>query len=84
MVTMAFNHYAKLKRILVDYPGWRVVQINESTTASNFKGETRTFDHYYRLVTEDGAFIKYGKFQQLDLFAKTMDIPADAIIVEDE
>lgn len=78
---MAFNHYAKIKRILVDYPGWQVRRIDRPTTAQSFKGEVRHFDHYYRAVDADGNDIKYGKFQQLELFAKTMGIPAEALLI---
>lgn len=83
MGLMAFNHYAKLKRILVDYPGWQVVRINEPTTATSFKGEVRKFDHYYRLVDTDGNFIKYGKFQQIERFSQVMGIPVEELIVEE-
>ncbi len=70
-----FNHYAKLKRILADEPpGWYIVRIDEPTTATNFKGETVTFDHYYRLCHVDGTHIKYGKFQQLARLAQALDI----------
>lgn len=78
---MPFNHYAKLKRLLADYPGWYIVQINEPTSARNFKGELRQFDYYYRLYTADGTPIKFGKFQQLDLLAKTLSVPPDALRV---
>lgn len=68
-----FNHYAKLKRILAaEPPGWFIKLIPEPTTATNFKGETVKFDHYYRLYSADGTAIKYGKFQQLDRLAKTL------------
>ena len=77
---MAFNHYAKMKRILAEYPVWRVVRIDEPTRAQNFKGEVRTFDYYYRVVDAEGVFIKYCKFQQLDKFAATMGIPADELL----
>ncbi len=80
---MAFNHYAKIKRILADYPVWRVVRINEPTTAKTFKGETRYFDHYYRVVDEDGIPIKYCKFQQLDRFAQALGLSVDEVFVEE-
>ena len=76
---MAFNHYAKMKRILVDYPHWQIIRIDEPTTAKNFKGEVRQFDHYYRVVDEAGVPIKYCKFQQLELFAKTMEVEVEEI-----
>lgn len=78
---MAFNHYAKIKRILsMADKGWYVRRIEEPTTAKTFRGEMRYFGHYYRVYGEDGKPIPYCKFQQLDIFAKTMtmdiaDIP---------
>ena len=81
---MAFNHYAKIKRILADYPRWRVIRIDEPTSAKSFKGETRKFDHYYRVVDEDGTPIKYCKFQQLELFAKTMGLAVEDIPLFEE
>lgn len=73
-----FNHYAKLKRILAEeQPSWYIKRINEPTTATNFKGEKVTFDHYYRLYTAAGTPIKYGKFQQLARLAQALDIPEE-------
>lgn len=80
---MAFNHYAKIKRILIDYSGWYVVRVNEPTSALSFKGERREFDHYYRVHTIEGEPIKYCKFQQLELFAKTMGLDVEAIAIVD-
>lgn len=80
---MAFNHYAKMKRILNDYPGWYIVRINEPTKSLSFKNELRVFDHYYRIYDVSGEPIKFCKFQQLELFAKTMGVEPDALpIVE--
>ncbi len=81
---MPFNHYAKLKRILESYgSSWYVVRVNEPTAVLNFRGELVRFEHYYRLCDLSGEYIKFGKFQQLDLFAKTMGIPIEAVpIVE--
>jgi hypothetical protein len=77
---MAFNHYAKIKRILVALEdGWYVRRINEPTSAKNFKGETRQFGHYYRVYDAQNQPIPYCKFQQLDLFAKTMDMDVDEL-----
>ncbi|MDO4712432.1 MAG: hypothetical protein Q4B05_00790 [Candidatus Saccharibacteria bacterium] len=76
---MAFNHYAKMKRILAEYDHWYIVRINQPTTAKSFKGETRQFDHYYRAMTSDGQPIKFCKFQQLDRFTQTMDISAASL-----
>lgn len=70
-----FNHYAKLKRILdSEEPGWYIRRIDEPTTATNFKGETVSFDHYYRLYRADGTVIKFGKFQQLPRLAQALGV----------
>lgn len=71
---MAFNHYAKIKRILAEYTDWYIVRIDEPTIARNFKGELRTFDHYYRVYDGNNSPIKYCKFQQLDRFAQAMGV----------
>jgi len=82
---MAFNHYAKLKRILSTEPdGWYVKRINEPTKTQNFKGEVLQYDHYYRLFDHRGLPIKYGKFQQLERFAQTMGMDAGQIVVIEE
>jgi hypothetical protein len=70
---MAFNHYAKIKRILDGQPpGWYIKRINQSTTALNFKGEKISYDHYYRIYSADHTPIKYCKFQKIDTFASIM------------
>lgn len=79
---MAFNHYAKIKRILEAHPGWSIVRIDEPTSAKTFKGEVRQFDHYYRAVDADGVPIKYCKFQQLELFARTMGLAVEDMVTE--
>ena len=72
---MAFNHYAKIKRILeTEPPGWYVKRINKPTSAKNFKGELRHFDHYYRIYRADDSPIKYCKFQQLDKLAQILNL----------
>lgn len=77
---MAFNHYAKIKRILQNEPdGWYVVRINEPTTAKNFRGETVSYDHYYRIYDAADRPIKYCKFQQLEKFAQMLDVNAEDI-----
>lgn len=81
---MAFNHYAKMKRILAEYDHWYIVRINQPTTAKSFKGETRHFDHYYRVMTSDGQSIKFCKFQQLDRFAQAMNLPIEALPIIDD
>lgn len=79
---MAFNHYAKIKRILEPLDGaWVVRRINEPTTAKAFKGETRHFDHYYRVYDSNDQPIPYCKFQQIELFAKTMNLNIEDIQV---
>lgn len=79
---MTFNHYAKIKRILAEQePGWVIVRVDEPTSAKNFKGEVRTFDHYYRIYAADGQPIKYCKFQQLDRLAGVLNLPIDALPV---
>lgn len=81
---MAFNHYAKMKRILKSQPaGWYIVRVNEPTTATNFKGEIRQFDHYYRIYDVTGAPIKFCKFQQLDRFASVMNLSVDQLPIID-
>lgn len=79
-----FNHYAKLKRILDTEPlGWYILRIDEPTTATNFKGEKVTFNHYYRLYHADGTSIHYGKFQQLPRLAQALNLPEEALPVID-
>ena len=70
---MSFNHYAKIKRILDQYPeGWSIRRIDQPTSARNFKGELREFDHYYRIYDLNDKPIKYCKFQQIDLLANIL------------
>ncbi len=78
---MSFNHYAKIKRILSEFDEWYVVRIDQPTSAKTFRGETRHFEYYYRVYSADGNPIKYCKFQQLSLFARTMNIPEESIPV---
>lgn len=74
---MAFNHYAKLKRILAEQPeGWYILRIDQPTSAKNFRGELVSYDHYYRLYTKDGAAIQYGKFQKIDKLASVLGVEA--------
>lgn len=82
---MSFNHYAKISRILSEYPteSWYVKRVNQPTSAKNFKGEMRYFDHYYRVFTNDGQPIKYCKFQQLDRFYQAIKIPPEEITIKD-
>lgn len=79
---MAFNHYAKIKRILDQQPdGWIIRRIDEPTSAKNFKGETVHFAHYYRIYNTAGEPIKYCKFQQIERLAKALDVPVEALPV---
>ncbi len=79
---MAFNHYAKIQRILEQQPeGWVIKRINEPTTARNFKGETVHFDHYYRIYDHHNQPIKYCKFQQIERLASVLHVPATALPV---
>ncbi|MGB4762288.1 MAG: hypothetical protein WBP12_02925 [Candidatus Saccharimonas sp.] len=79
---MAFNHYAKIKRILDEQPpGWVIHRINEPTSAQNFKGEIVHFPHYYRIYSSDGQPIKYCKFQQIERLAQALGIPAESLPV---
>lgn len=79
---MAFNHYAKIKRILAQQqPGWYIRRIDEPTSAKNFRGETRRFDHYYRIYSYNDQPIKYCKFQQLDLLAKVLGVGPEELPV---
>ena len=81
---MAFNHYAKLKRIIAAEPeGWYIRLINEPTVATNFRGETVYFDHYYRLYGAPGTPIKYGKFQQLERLARALNVDVSELPVID-
>ena len=72
---MAFNHYAKIKRILHEQPeGWYIRRIDEPTSAKNFRGETVDYDHYYRIYAADDQPIKYCKFQKIDKLASMLDV----------
>lgn len=82
---MAFNHYAKIKRILEqEQDGWFIRLISEPTSAKNFKSETVHFPHYYRIYDSTGTPIKYCKFQQIELLAKTLGLPVEALPVVSE
>ena len=77
---MAFNHYAKIKRILeTESNDWVIYRINKPTTALNFKGEKITNDHYYRIFRADGSAIKYCKFQKIDKLAKILGVEAETL-----
>lgn len=77
---MAFNHYAKIKRILDEQAdGWVIRRIDQPTTAKNFKNETVAFTHYYRIFDNQGNPIKYCKFQQIERLAQTLNIPVESL-----
>jgi hypothetical protein len=76
---MAFNHYAKMKRILAEYQGWYIVRIDEPTSSQSFKGEVRHFDHYYRVFDANDTPIKFCKFQQIERFASSMGVEVEAL-----
>jgi hypothetical protein len=79
---MAFNHYAKIKRILSDQPeGWYIVKFNQSTSAKNFKGELVHYDHYYRIYGVDDQPIKFCKFQKLDKLASVLSLDVESLPV---
>lgn len=75
---MAFNHYAKIKRILQEYPnGYVIKRINKPTSAKNFRGQLVKFDHYYRIFDINGNPIKYCKFQQIERLSSILEIPVE-------
>lgn len=76
---MAFNHYAKIKRILADYTGWYIVRINEPTSSTKFNGEKTVYDHYYRVYDKFDQPIAYCKFQQIERFTKAMKLDYEAL-----
>lgn len=81
---MAFNHYAKIKRILAEQPdGWYIRRINQPTSAKNFRGEIVQYDHYYRIYSADGTPIKYCKFQKLDKLASILKQPVGSLVIVD-
>lgn len=81
---MAFNHYAKIKRILAEQPSdWYIRRIDQPTSAKNFRGETVDYDHYYRIYSAHGEQIKYCKFQKLDKLASVLKkAPEELPVVE--
>lgn len=77
---MAFNHYAKIKRILEsESPDWYIRRIDEPTSALNFKGETVHYNCYYRIYRADDTPIKYCKFQKIDKLAQILNTPTEAL-----
>ena len=81
---MAFNHYAKLKRIIAsESAGWYIRRINELTRAKNFRGEVVEYDHYYRLYSVADEPIAYGKFQKIDKLAQVLGVSTEDLPVID-
>lgn len=77
---MAFNHYAKIKKILEQQPkGWYILRINQPTSAKNFKGEVISYPHYYRIYSADHQPIEFCKFQKLDKLASILGLPKEAL-----
>lgn len=81
---MAFNHYAKIKRILEhEDNNWYIKRIDEPTYAINFKGEKIDFEYYYRIYRSNGEPIKYCKFQQIERLARILNVSVGSLpIVE--
>ena len=81
---MAFNHYAKIKRILDQQPaGWVIKHINQPTISQNFKGETIKYESYYRIYDASNQPIKYCKFQQIERLAKILNLSVESLPVID-
>lgn len=79
---MAFNHYAKIKRILGQEPdGWVIRRIDEPTISTNFRGEKVNFTHYYRIYDKGDKPIKYCKFQQIERLAKILEVSVEDLPV---
>ncbi|MDO8335896.1 MAG: hypothetical protein Q7T74_03905 [Candidatus Saccharibacteria bacterium] len=79
---MAFNHYAKIKRIIDQEPaGWIIRRIDEPTSAKNFRGEVVNFTHYYRIYDAADQPIKYCKFQQIERLAKALEVSVEDLPV---
>jgi hypothetical protein len=81
---MAFNHYAKMKRMLAEYDDWTIRLIPEPTVVQNFRGETVKFPHYYRIYDRDDNPIKYCKFQQIERLANVLGVPVESLPVVDD
>jgi hypothetical protein len=81
---MAFNHYAKIKRILDQQPnGWVIKRIDQPTVSKNFKGEKINYEYYYRIYDTSGEPIKYCKFQQIDRLSKVLKLPVESLPIID-
>lgn len=73
---MAFNHYAKIKRILENYQweDWYILRINEKTKTKSFNGDINEYDYYYRIFDKKNNQIPYCKFQLMDKLASILDV----------
>lgn len=81
---MAFNHYAKIKQILLaEEPGWYIKRINEPTSAKMFDGSVRKYDYFYRIYDHNDVAIKYCKFQQIDRLSNILEIPVHELPIVD-
>lgn len=81
---MAFNHYAKLARIIASQPeGWYIKRIDQPTATKNFKGETVEYPYYYRLYSVDDKIVPYGKFQQIERLARALKLDVSQLPVVD-
>lgn len=81
---MAFNHYARLAKIIASQKeGWYIKRIDKPTVAKNFRGDKVYFDHYYRLYSSDGDLVPYGKFQQIDRLARALKVDVSQIPIID-
>lgn len=81
---MPFNHYAKIKRILSEEPdGWYIKRIDKPTSAKNFKNEVVHFPYYYRIYSASDVPLRYCKFQQIELLARTLGVPTESLPVVD-
>ncbi len=79
---MPFNHYVKIRDILALQPeGWIIRRIDTPTSAKNFRGETISFEYYYRIYGSDGEPIKYCKFQQIERLARILEVPVEVLPV---
>lgn len=82
---MAFNHYAKMKRILAEYGSdWYIRRIDQPTKSMRFSGEVVYYDHFYRVYDLSDQPIPFCKFQQLERFAQAMAIAPEALPIIEE
>ncbi len=70
---MAFNYYAKLKRVINELDEYQIVKIDKPAKTKKFNGEYNYYEHYYK-ICNNKQYIKYGKFYQLDKLANTLKV----------